>query len=153
MSLFPGFVHDAGLLICPRVDKDLNCIKGGGACHLREKVLAEAAMTFVVVADYRKNSTILGTNVRPSPQPYALLPALVDVVLIVAVRFASTNKEYQSKWLRSPTRSSSRTCTLLGRHRLICVWRKPRLDQLLATTATSSSMLRSRRSTTGTRTE
>ncbi|TFY73559.1 hypothetical protein EWM64_g10453 [Hericium alpestre] len=27
------------------VDRDLNCIKGGGACHLREKVLAEAAVT------------------------------------------------------------------------------------------------------------
>lgn len=27
------------------VDADLNCIKGGGACHLREKVLAEAAET------------------------------------------------------------------------------------------------------------
>ncbi|KDQ51884.1 hypothetical protein JAAARDRAFT_198755 [Jaapia argillacea MUCL 33604] len=44
------------------VDKDLNCIKGGGACHLREKVLAEAADTFVVVADYRKNSDVLGHN-------------------------------------------------------------------------------------------
>ncbi|KAG2743758.1 nagb/rpia/CoA transferase-like protein [Suillus brevipes Sb2] len=29
------------------VDLDLNCIKGGGACHLREKVLAEAAKTCV----------------------------------------------------------------------------------------------------------
>ncbi|KAI0318069.1 ribose 5-phosphate isomerase A-domain-containing protein [Amylostereum chailletii] len=47
------------------VDKDLNCIKGGGACHLREKVLAEAAVTFVVVADYRKNSTVLGTSYKP----------------------------------------------------------------------------------------
>ena len=27
------------------VDANLNCIKGGGACHLREKVLAEAAET------------------------------------------------------------------------------------------------------------
>jgi len=43
------------------VDKNLNCIKGGGACQLREKVLAEAAETFVIVADYRKNSQILGT--------------------------------------------------------------------------------------------
>ncbi|KAI0828507.1 ribose 5-phosphate isomerase [Trametes gibbosa] len=43
------------------VDHDLNCIKGGGGCHLREKVLAEAADTFVLVADYRKNSTVLGT--------------------------------------------------------------------------------------------
>lgn len=30
-----------------RVDHALNCIKGGGACHLREKVLAEAAKTSV----------------------------------------------------------------------------------------------------------
>ncbi|KAI0713241.1 ribose 5-phosphate isomerase [Earliella scabrosa] len=44
------------------VDHDLNCIKGGGGCHLREKVLAEAADTFVLVADYRKNSDVLGTN-------------------------------------------------------------------------------------------
>jgi ribose 5-phosphate isomerase A len=28
-----------------RVDYQLNCVKGGGACHLREKVLAEAANT------------------------------------------------------------------------------------------------------------
>lgn len=46
-----------------RVDHDLNCIKGGGACHLREKVLAEAAETWIVVADYRKNSEVLGTSV------------------------------------------------------------------------------------------
>ena len=43
-----------------RVDSALNAIKGGGACHLREKVLAEAAKVFVVVADYRKNGTALG---------------------------------------------------------------------------------------------
>lgn len=44
------------------VDPQLNAIKGGGACHLREKVLAEAAKTFIVVADYRKNSDgVLGT--------------------------------------------------------------------------------------------
>lgn len=62
----------------------MNCIKGGGGCHLREKVPAEAADTyvihdpadaqkrnlishpnsFVLVADYRKNSSVLGTNVR-----------------------------------------------------------------------------------------
>lgn len=44
------------------VDVELNCIKGGGACHLREKVLAEAAKTFILVADYRKNAEYLGTN-------------------------------------------------------------------------------------------
>ncbi|KDR79148.1 hypothetical protein GALMADRAFT_137039 [Galerina marginata CBS 339.88] len=44
------------------VDHALNCIKGGGACHLREKVLAEAASTFILVADHRKNVQYLGTN-------------------------------------------------------------------------------------------
>ncbi len=65
-----------------RVDHALNCVKGGGACHLREKVLAEAAKTFdssskallecssilfrfILVADYRKNVRYLGTNVGP----------------------------------------------------------------------------------------
>ncbi|TCD64976.1 ribose-5-phosphate isomerase rki1 [Steccherinum ochraceum] len=44
------------------VDHDLNSIKGGGACQLQEKVLAEAAKTWVMVADYRKNSEVLGTK-------------------------------------------------------------------------------------------
>ncbi|KAJ9092805.1 ribose-5-phosphate isomerase rki1 [Naganishia friedmannii] len=44
------------------VDAQLNAIKGGGACQLREKVLAEAAETWIMVADYRKNSETLGTN-------------------------------------------------------------------------------------------
>ncbi|THH30763.1 hypothetical protein EUX98_g3434 [Antrodiella citrinella] len=44
------------------VDRSLNAIKGGGACQLQEKVLAEAATTWVMVADYRKNSEILGAN-------------------------------------------------------------------------------------------
>lgn len=80
MSFFDSSEKSSSLTII-RVDLDLNCIKGGGACHLREKVLAEAANTyvqiifdvsvplsvncrFIVVADYRKNAEYLGTNVR-----------------------------------------------------------------------------------------
>ena len=48
------------------MDADLNAIKGGGACQLREKVLADMADTWVMVADYRKNSAVLGTNVSGS---------------------------------------------------------------------------------------
>ncbi|GAA5836684.1 hypothetical protein JCM11251_002698 [Rhodosporidiobolus azoricus] len=44
------------------VDDELNAIKGGGACQLREKVLAEAATHFILVADARKDSKVLGTN-------------------------------------------------------------------------------------------
>lgn len=46
------------------MDAELNAIKGGGACQLREKVLADMADTWVMVADYRKNSQVLGTTVR-----------------------------------------------------------------------------------------
>lgn len=42
------------------VDTQLNCIKGGGACQLQEKIVAYAAKKFVVIADYRKESTQLG---------------------------------------------------------------------------------------------
>ncbi|CAJ0767039.1 4062_t:CDS:2, partial [Entrophospora sp. SA101] len=42
------------------VDEHLNAIKGGGACQLREKVVAEAAKKFVLVADYTKKSKFLG---------------------------------------------------------------------------------------------
>ncbi|KAI9498512.1 ribose 5-phosphate isomerase A-domain-containing protein [Zychaea mexicana] len=44
------------------VDGQLNAIKGGGACQFQEKVVAEAAKKFVIIADYRKKSTKLGTQ-------------------------------------------------------------------------------------------
>lgn len=62
------------------VDRHLNCIKGGGACHLREKVLAEAAETFVLVADYRKNVEYLGTNFKPGV-PIEVVPFAYAKVL------------------------------------------------------------------------
>lgn len=42
------------------VDGQLNLIKGGGACLFQEKLVAEAASKFIVVADFRKKSTALG---------------------------------------------------------------------------------------------
>ncbi|KXN82955.1 Ribose-5-phosphate isomerase, partial [Leucoagaricus sp. SymC.cos] len=62
------------------VDSNLNCIKGGGACHLREKVLAEAAKTFIVVADFRKNSEYLGTTWAPGV-PVEVVPFAYAKVL------------------------------------------------------------------------
>ncbi|KAK8734861.1 hypothetical protein OTU49_005698, partial [Cherax quadricarinatus] len=41
-------------------DAKLTLIKGGGGCHLQEKIVAAAAKLFIVVADYRKDSTALG---------------------------------------------------------------------------------------------
>ncbi|XP_064382347.1 ribose-5-phosphate isomerase-like [Halichondria panicea] len=42
------------------VDKNLNCIKGGGGCQTQEKVVAASAKTFVVICDYSKQSSFLG---------------------------------------------------------------------------------------------
>lgn len=42
------------------VDSNLQCIKGGGACLFQEKLVASCAAKFVIVADYRKNSKLLG---------------------------------------------------------------------------------------------
>jgi len=42
------------------VNEHLDLIKGGGGCHLQEKIVAYNAKKFIVIADYRKRSTILG---------------------------------------------------------------------------------------------
>ncbi|KAK7081836.1 hypothetical protein SK128_012929, partial [Halocaridina rubra] len=42
------------------VDSNLTLIKGGGGCQLQEKIVAAAAKEFVVIADYRKDSSSLG---------------------------------------------------------------------------------------------
>ncbi|KAJ8327402.1 hypothetical protein BDV3_000487 [Batrachochytrium dendrobatidis] len=44
------------------IDTSLNCIKGGGACHLQEKLVASNAKLFYLVADHRKDSKVLGTQ-------------------------------------------------------------------------------------------
>lgn len=44
------------------VDGKLGLIKGGGACLFQEKLVATAAEKFVVVADYRKESRVLGSQ-------------------------------------------------------------------------------------------
>ncbi|KAF7984958.1 hypothetical protein HWV62_9897 [Athelia sp. TMB] len=75
------------------VDHDLNCIKGGGACHLREKVLAEAAKIFILVADYRKNVEFLGTNFKQGVPievvPFAYAKVLQNLHTIIGSPHAS----------------------------------------------------------------
>lgn len=38
------------------IDQDLNCIKGGGACLMQEKLVASCSRHLVIVADFRKES-------------------------------------------------------------------------------------------------
>jgi ribose 5-phosphate isomerase A len=46
-------------------DADLNLIKGGGGALLREKIIANAAATFIVIADSTKGSVKLGAFPLP----------------------------------------------------------------------------------------
>ncbi|RPA83585.1 ribose 5-phosphate isomerase [Ascobolus immersus RN42] len=56
-------LRDGELDVCfdgaDEVDDRLNCIKGGGACLMLEKLVAVCSGVFVVVADYRKLSNSL----------------------------------------------------------------------------------------------
>lgn len=52
------------------VDSELNLIKGGGGALLREKIIAYAAKTFIVVADSHKNVNTLGAF----PLPIEVVP-------------------------------------------------------------------------------
>eukprot|EP00054_Salpingoeca_dolichothecata_P028298 m.213738 g.213738 ORF g.213738 m.213738 type:complete len:284 (+) comp26177_c0_seq6:186-1037(+) len=55
-------VIDVAIDGADEVDENLDLIKGGGGCHVQEKIIASNAKSFVVVADDRKISPLLGTN-------------------------------------------------------------------------------------------
>jgi ribose 5-phosphate isomerase A len=56
------------------VDPQLNCIKGGGGAHTWEKIVANSAKIFVIIADYRKKSLQLGTQWK-SGIPIEIIPS------------------------------------------------------------------------------
>ncbi|ORY60412.1 ribose 5-phosphate isomerase A-domain-containing protein [Leucosporidium creatinivorum] len=63
------------------VDANLEVIKGGGACHLREKVIMHASRHNIIVADARKNSEILGVGLWNQGVPVEVVPYALDYVL------------------------------------------------------------------------
>ncbi|TXT62573.1 MAG: Ribose-5-phosphate isomerase A [Promethearchaeota archaeon] len=42
------------------IDANLNLIKGGGGCLVQEKIIASNSTKVIIIADYRKNSKLLG---------------------------------------------------------------------------------------------
>jgi ribose 5-phosphate isomerase A len=60
------------------VDPQRNLIKGGGAAHTREKVIASSAVTFIVVVDDSKLVDRLGVS---SPVPVEVIPMALTPVL------------------------------------------------------------------------
>lgn len=63
-------VIDVAIDGADQVDSDLNLIKGGGGALLREKIIANAASTFIVIADSSKRANQLGAF----PLPVEVLP-------------------------------------------------------------------------------
>ena len=59
------------------VDPDLNLIKGGGAAHTREKIVAAMAKEFVVIVDESKLVTKLGSTFAV---PIEVIPAALQFV-------------------------------------------------------------------------
>lgn len=55
------------------IDPELNLVKGGGGAHLREKLVAESADRFVVIADETKLVGRLGAT---APVPVEVVPFL-----------------------------------------------------------------------------
>ena len=65
------------------IDADLNLIKGRGAAHTREKVVASMARRFVVIADEAKLVDRLGSK---APIPVEVLPMAVHPVSLALRR-------------------------------------------------------------------
>ncbi|XP_068131241.1 ribose-5-phosphate isomerase [Hyperolius riggenbachi] len=69
------------------VDSELNLIKGGGGCLAQEKIVAGCAKSFIVIADYRKDSKEFGQQWKKGI-PIEVLPvAYVPVTRAIQQQF------------------------------------------------------------------
>ncbi|CEL59902.1 Ribose-5-phosphate isomerase OS=Ustilago maydis (strain 521 / FGSC 9021) GN=RKI1 PE=3 SV=1 [Rhizoctonia solani AG-1 IB] len=97
------------------VDEELNCIKGGGACHLREKALAEAAETRVPILLCIRRCYQYFTQVHSRHR----LSKKKQACWVKA-----GNKACQSRSPHSHMPSYYRIYTASGRRKLRCEWPK-----------------------------
>ncbi|GMT18913.1 hypothetical protein PFISCL1PPCAC_10210, partial [Pristionchus fissidentatus] len=64
------------------VDVDLTCIKGGGGCLAREKIVQHASKKFLVIADHTKEAVSLGDRYQFLPievLPFASTPVTLEI--------------------------------------------------------------------------
>lgn len=75
----PAFLTRLDLCVdgADQVDSRLNAIKGGGACHTIEKVVASLADRYILVVDESKLVTALGDGF---PVPIEVIPAALGLV-------------------------------------------------------------------------
>ncbi|MFC1787536.1 ribose-5-phosphate isomerase RpiA [Halobacteriota archaeon] len=68
-----------------QVDPMLNCVKGQGAAHTREKIMAYSANRFVIIADESKMVRVLNCPVPLEVLPYALKLVEIQVTKLGGV--------------------------------------------------------------------
>lgn len=98
------------------VDDDCNCIKGGGAAHLREKLVEYNSKIFVVIGDSSKAVKTIGTQFR------------VPVEIIGDARVPVTqalNKLGADCILREGVKKAGPVITDNGNMILDCHWKSP----------------------------
>lgn len=62
-----------------QIDDQLNLIKGMGGALTREKIVASASKSFIIVTDERKKTKFLGENDQPVPME--IVPFAVPIIL------------------------------------------------------------------------
>ncbi|KAI1097671.1 ribose 5-phosphate isomerase [Jackrogersella minutella] len=76
------------------VDAELNCIKGGGACHFQEKLVSRLSKRFICVADSRKKVDRLLTSWAYVPVEVA--PMGAEYVRRELLRLGSSNPKIRT---------------------------------------------------------
>ena len=98
------------------IDNNNNCIKGGGAALLREKIVAYNAKTFVVVADSSKAVNTLGTKfalpIEIIPEAYIPIKKQLEKIGAKVV-------------LREGVRKCGPVITDNGNQIIDCLWENP----------------------------
>uniref|UniRef100_A0A8C5MGN9 Ribose-5-phosphate isomerase n=1 Tax=Leptobrachium leishanense TaxID=445787 RepID=A0A8C5MGN9_9ANUR len=72
------------------VDSELNLIKGGGGCLTQEKIVASCAKSFIVIADYRKDSSALGEQWKKGIPVEVIPMAYVPVSRAIQSQFGGS---------------------------------------------------------------
>ena len=98
------------------IDPDCNLIKGGGAAHVREKIVEYNSKVFVVIADSSKSVDSIGTKF---PVPVEIIPEARQPIT------NALNKLGAKAVLREGVRKCGPVITDNGNQILDCTWEKP----------------------------
>ena len=98
------------------VDQDCNLIKGGGAAHVREKIVEYNSKVFVVIADSSKAVNSIGTKF---PVPVEIIPEARQPIT------NALNNLGAKAVLREGVRKCGPVITDNGNQILDCTWDKP----------------------------